>query len=119
MNLLLSKTFVAGGAIPPNSIVKFGADDNTVVVATAAADASIGVSQNTIAAALGERVDVMIFGIADVKLGTGGITRGAEVTSDASGQGVAAASTNRVIGISLASGVAGDIVPVVVSPATK
>lgn len=114
----MNKTYVAGAGIAANSIVKFGADDNTVLVAAAAGDSSIGVSLG-FAAASGERIDILHFGIADVKLGVGGITRGAEVTSDATGQGVAAAATNRVIGVALASGVAGDIVPVLVSLATK
>lgn len=118
MNLLLSKTYVAGGAIAANCFVKFGADDNTVVAAAAATDAIIGVNDN-IARVTGDRTDVIHIGIADVKLGTGGITRGAEVTSDATGQGVAGASTNRIGGVALTSGVAGDIVPVLVQLATK
>ena len=118
MNILMNKTYVAGAAIPANSIVKFGADDNTVIVATAVGDASIGVSLG-FAAATDQRIDVLHFGLADVKLGVGGITRGAEVTSDASGQGVAAAATNRVVGVAFGGGVAGDIVPVMISLATK
>lgn len=118
MNQLLPKTYVAGGAIGANCYVKFGADDNTVVAAAAATDAIIGANDN-IPRVLGDRVDVLHVGIADVKLGTGGITRGAEVTSDATGQGVAAASTNRIGGIALTSGVANDIVPVLLQFGTK
>jgi hypothetical protein len=118
MNLLLSKVYVAGGVIGANCMVKFGADDNTVLAAAAATDSVIGVNDN-IARVLGDRTDVVHVGIADVKLGAGGITRGAEITSDATGQGVAAASTNRVAGVALTSGVAGDIVPMLVALATK
>jgi hypothetical protein len=113
-NPVLTKAFVAGGAIAANTIVKFGADDDTVVIATAAADLSIGVAEN-ITAASGERVDVIQQGIADVKAG-GSIARGAMVTANASGQAVAAASTNRTIGIALASAASGDIIPVLIAP---
>jgi hypothetical protein len=38
------------------------------------------------------------------------------VTANASGQAVAAASTNRTIGIALASAASGDIIPVLIAP---
>ena len=117
MNLLLSKSYVAGGAIGANCFVKFGADDNTVVAAAAATDAIIGVNDN-IVRVTGDRTDVIHVGIADVKLG-GTVARGAEVTSDATGQGVAGASTNRIGGVALTSGVSGDIVPMLIQLATK
>ena len=57
--------------------------------------------------------------IADVVLG-GAVTRGDLLTSDANGAAItatAAAGTNiRVIGIALVSGVAGDIIPVLLNP---
>ncbi|WP_290889393.1 capsid cement protein [Arenimonas sp.] len=119
-NQLLTKAFLAGGAIPAGSLVKFGADDNTVVVSAAAADAHIGVVESFDVAS-GERCDVVMAGIAEVKIG-GGITRGGPVTSNASGQGVAAApaagTNNGVIGRALASGVSGDVIPVLVVPGT-
>lgn len=113
-NPILKKNFVAGGAIAANRFVMFGGDDDTVVVSTAASSAIIGASEETFDAATGERIDVIVAGIADIKLG-GTVARGAAVTSDGTGQAVASASGNRVAGIALASGVSGDIVPVLLS----
>lgn len=113
-NQLMTKQFVAEAAINANRIVKFGTTDDFMVQGAAATDALMGVVEG-VAPALGERCDVVLVGIAEVKLG-GTVARGGPVTSDATGQGVAAApaagSNNRVIGYALASGVSGDIVPV-------
>lgn len=110
---VLVKSFNAGGTIPASTIVKFGADDNTIVAAAAAADLSIGVS-TFVAASTGERCDAILQGEADVLFG-GTVARGAMVTADASGRAVAAASTNRVIGIALVSAVSGDIGKIVIA----
>lgn len=115
---LLEKEFVAEAAINPYRIVKFGASDDNVLQAAAATDALIGVVEG-VAPALGERCAVVTHGIAEVKLG-GTVVRGGPITSDASGQGVAAApaaaNNNRLIGFALQSGVAGDVINVLVSP---
>lgn len=110
----LTKSYTAEGAIGANLIVKPGAADYGALVAAAVSDKSIGISTE-IAAASGERVDVIQEGIADLKLG-GTVTRGDLLTSDASGQGVTAApaagTNNRIVGVALISGVSGDIIPV-------
>jgi len=111
----LIKTYDAEGAILPYRIIKFGAADYGVVQAAAAADLSIGVSNILGAAAAGDPVDVVKSGIAKVEFG-GAITRGAAITANASGQAVAAATTNQVIGYAEVSGVAGDIGSVFISP---
>ncbi len=114
----LTKSYTAEGAISANRIVKVGAADWGVLQAAAVGDSSIGISTD-IDAASGDRVDVVHQGIADLKLG-GTVARGALVTSDASGQGVAAApaagTNNRIVGVALISGVSGDIIPVLVNP---
>lgn len=115
-NPLLVKNKVAEAAITANSIVKPGSTDDAVVLAAAAGDSAIGVTEG-IAAAAGERVDVVMAGIAEVKL-AGNVTRGGGVVANASGLGVAAASTNRAIGYALQSGVTGDIVEVLIAPHT-
>lgn len=116
----LTKSYQAGATINPFRIVKFGAADYEVIQGAAAADALIGVTTE-VDASTGERVDVIHSGIADVKLG-GTVARGALVTSDANGQGVAAApaagTNNGVIGRALVSGVSGDVIPVLVVPGT-
>ncbi|MFZ5998058.1 MAG: DUF2190 domain-containing protein [Nitrospirota bacterium] len=117
------------------TIAKFGADDDTLSVASAASDELVGVFQHTTSAA-GDDVRVMITGITKVVLG-GTVTRGGLITADANGKGVAAAqhthtentagtytqnattaaaSAVRVIGKALASGVSGDIIPVLLTP---
>ncbi len=115
-NIGLTKAYTAGGTINPFRIVKFGSNDYEVVQSAAVGDLLIGVSTE-VDASTGERVDVVQAGIADVKIG-GSVTRGQLLTSDASGQGVAAApaagTNNRVIGVALISGVSGDIIPVVI-----
>jgi Uncharacterized conserved protein (DUF2190) len=113
-NQLFSKSFNAGGPINANSIVKAGANDYDVLQAAAAADKVLGVTTE-IAASTGERCDVVLQGIVDVKLG-GTVTRGDPITSDASGNGVTAApsagTNNRLVGFAIISGVVGDIIPV-------
>lgn len=118
-NILLAKSYNAGGAINANSIVKAGANDYDVLQAdgpTAAAKL-IGITTD-IAAASAERVDVVVAGIADLKLG-GTVARGDPITSDASGNGVSAAPgagvNNRIVGIALISGVSGDLIPVLIN----
>ncbi|HSF94787.1 MAG TPA: capsid cement protein, partial [Thermohalobaculum sp.] len=70
-------------------------------------------------AASGDRVDVQMSGIAEVDC-AGTITRGALVTSNATGQAVAAApaagTNNGVIGIAMASYVSGDVGEVLIVP---
>lgn len=114
----IEKSVTAGAAVTAYTIAKFGSDDNTMVPAAANTDLLVGIFQH--AADSGAEVRVMLTGISRLKLGTGGITRGALVTSDSTGQGIAlsgAAGTNvQAIGIALASGSAGDIVPVLIAP---
>ena len=134
--LVVSKAMKAGGVIGKYNIVKFGVDDEHVIEAAAAGDSALGVAQNA-AVAEEDAVRVMVIGISRVKLG-GTVTRGDFLTSDANGEGVAAtrhahtentagtytqnattaaAAASNVIGRALKSGVAGDIVPIVLMPA--
>ncbi|HEU4602029.1 MAG TPA: capsid cement protein [Steroidobacteraceae bacterium] len=121
MNPLLIKRYTANAAIAASRIVKFDNADQLVIQAAAATDLSVGVSVETIGADSGEGVDVIHAGIAYVEAG-GNVTRGAKVTSDASGKAVAAApaagSNAQVIGVALVSAVSGDIFPVLISPQT-
>lgn len=114
-NPLLDKTFVAGGAIAPYRLVKFGSSDTTLLQAAAATDALLGVS-GQIGAASGEVLDVTLVGIGEVEAGDN-ITRGNQLTSDASGKAVAASAGNVVIGKALMSAAAGDILPVLLHAA--
>lgn len=108
------KSFKSGGVIPANSMVKFGSVDGTVVAATAATDAIIGVSVLG-ADASGDIVDVTLGGIEEVKL-AGAVTRGDFLTTDAASKAVSASAGNRVVGYAMESGVSGDIIGVFVTP---
>jgi len=114
----LTKSYNAEGAIGANRIVKVGGADYGILQAAAVGDKLIGITTE-VDAASGERCDVVLNGIADLKLG-GTVVRGDFITSDATGQGVAAAPStgvnNRIVGVALISGVSGDIVPVLIGP---
>lgn len=113
---VLEKSVMAGAAITAFTIAKLGADDNTMIPGAAVGDLLIGVFQHD--ALNGTEVRLMLLGITRVKIG-GTVTRGNPITSDASGQGVVAAPAagvnNRIIGFAMASGVVGDIIPVLLS----
>jgi endonuclease YncB( thermonuclease family) len=115
----LIKSYSSEGTIAPCRIVKPGANDYGVAVAAAAADKLIGVTMPLISVVSGDTVEIMHDGICDLQLG-GTVTRGDQLTSDASGQGItataSAGSNVRVIGIAIVSGVSGDIIPVLLSP---
>ena len=113
MNPLLDKNYAAGAAVAAYRIVKFGTSDDEVIQSAAATDQHIGVGPG-FAVDSAERMDVTMVGIAEVELG-GTVARGADVTANATGQGVAAAATNSIIGRALQSGVSGQIVPVLLS----
>jgi hypothetical protein len=116
VNDLLTKTYKAGGTILANTIVKFDSADDTIVPAAAATDLAIGVALN--GAASGERVDVQMLGIVEVKAG-GAITRGDFIVSDASAEAVAlaAAATIKVaVGRALATAADGDIFHMLLTP---
>lgn len=107
----LTKTLNAEGTIAAYTIVKVGANDHGALAASAVSDFIIGVT-GSVSAVNGERVDVILGGIANVTYG-GTIARGALVTTNASGQAVTAAPAagvnNRILGIAMISGVANDL----------
>ena len=114
----IEKSVKCTAAVAAWTQAKPGADDDTYSTATAVSDAIAGIFQHATANA-GEEVRVMLTGISRIKIG-GNVTRGALLTTDANGQGVAAApaagTNNSVIGRALASGVSGDIIPVLLCP---
>lgn len=108
---ILTKNFTAEAAVPPRRIIKHGASDGAVVVGAAPTDKVFGISSE-IDAAIGERCDVHMLGLAEVEYG-GPVTRDDYLTSDATGRAVAAApaagANAGIIGQAMVSGVAGDI----------
>ncbi|TAD90954.1 MAG: DUF2190 domain-containing protein [Alphaproteobacteria bacterium] len=119
MSRVLVKSFRATGAIGFRRLVAArtgaGSSDREVVQAAATSDPIIGVCLNETGAVAGEVVNVLMIGWEPVKLG-GTVTRGQLLTSDASGRAIAAAATNRVVGIAQASGVADDEIDILLSP---
>ncbi|MCE2910381.1 MAG: DUF2190 domain-containing protein [Burkholderiaceae bacterium] len=115
----LVKTFNTGAAVARSRIVKFGADERTVVVGAASTDLLIGVSDDVAAPATGDVVDVVLSGVATVEYG-GTVAAGAYLTSDATGRAVAAAPgagvNAAIIGIAMVAGVVGDLGAVLLSP---
>lgn len=120
-------TYLAGAAVRSARIVKLTADNTVVEAAGAAAtEFQFGVSalipdgaggfRSTVS---GQDVDVVVTGVASLVLG-GAVARGAMVTSDANGAGVTAAPgagvNNRVIGVALQTGVAGDVIDLLLAP---
>ncbi len=110
-NPILEKNKVAGtGGTTKFRIVKRGAADGEVVLATASTEAYLGIVQETVVA--GIRCRVMKYGISEVEFG-GTVTEGQRLTSDSTGRAVAAAPgagvNASIIGVAEVSGVVGDI----------
>lgn len=116
--IMLRKAAKCGTAIGAYLIVKPGADDATVVLATASTDALMG-TNDELGRAIGENADIVKVGIAPVRFG-GVVTRGDPLTSDANGRAITAAPAAgvnaRIIGFAEVSAVADDIGPYLVSP---
>jgi hypothetical protein len=98
------------------TIAKPGADDDTHSLAVAATDKLVGVFQHTTSAA-DERIRLMLEGISEVKLGDT-VTRGDRITADSAGKGVTAVAGQNSIGMAMKSGVANDLIPVLLAPHT-
>lgn len=118
-NPTLMKNFLAEAAIPAYRLVKLGTADGKVTTAVAATDLIVGPIMD-VSPAIGERVDVVMVGIAYIEAGAA-ITRGSLVTSDSVGRCVTAApaagANNRCIGVAVeAATAAGDIITVQISP---
>jgi len=116
-NEMGSQGLVAGATINNYRFVKVGAAAGAVIQAAAATDPGCGAVEY--GAASGAPDKVILGGIAKIIVGTGGVTLGARVTSDATGQAVAWATTNQSYGIALETGAATAIVPVLLSVPTN
>ena len=109
-----SNSEIAGATINDYRFVKVGAAAGAVIQAAAATD--IGCGAVEYGAASGAPVKVITGGIAKILVGVGGVTLGARVTSDATGQAVAWATTNQSYGIAKETGAAGAIVTIQLGP---
>ncbi len=90
-------------------------DSNGRAALAGATTLGVGVLQNK-PAALGQAATVAFGGISKVVAG-GSITAGARITSDASGNAIAATTAgDAVVGVALASAASGDIIPALLAP---
>jgi hypothetical protein len=94
-------------------IVDCGAD-NTATLASVAGQAAIGVLQNDPAA--GEAAIVRTGGVSKVIVGTGDITAGDLVQTDATGAAIAAAGSDYTVGVCLVGASAGEYATILVTP---
>lgn len=114
-NIVLAKAHDAQSVIGKFHFVKPGSADGTTLLAGAATDPIVGIS-GELDVQVGERHDVTLIGISYLVAGAA-FTRGAVLTSDANGCGVAAATGNRIGALALESAsTAGDMVRVLVTP---
>jgi len=118
VNELFSKAFTAEGTINPYRIVKVGAAAGGVLEATAVTEALIGVTGNQ-TVLIGERVDVVMLGIAKVRIDVTPAI-GSFITATTGGKGAVAAPAsgvnNNVIGRILKTAADEDICDVFLSP---
>lgn len=109
-------SFEAGGTIGQYEPVKL-TSANTVIVAAADSDLIVGVSQ--IDATSGEEVSVAIGGITLMRVGTNGVTLNTTVGLDAADpteiDTYASGDNDQIVGIAQATGVANDLVPVLLT----
>jgi len=112
---VINYTATGTGGVGKYLLVKFGASDGTVTLATAATDAIIGASTD-IASDENARCDVARSGCAPVIYG-GNVTRGDWLTAGTGGKAVATTADGaNVIGRAEVSGVANDIGSVFITP---
>jgi len=106
----------AAGDLSSAGIYRWGVVNTSgqvAVVSSAGGDAD-GVIQNSPAAA-GRATSLAVYGVAKTYVGTGGVTAGDKVQSDANGASIAGVtSADHVLGKALATGAAGSIVPVLI-----
>lgn len=115
----LARTYIADAAIAKHRLVKI-TGQKTCAQAAAVSDVILGVS-DSLGAATGETLDVILDGVASVEYG-GNVSVGVLLTADANGKAVAAApaagTNNRVIGLAMVAGVSGDIGSVLIKQGT-
>jgi len=102
----IRETMTAGADLSAKqwTFVKMNTTDRTVISATDG-DAAMGVLINDPES--GEAATVVTHGRVIVEVGTGGLTAGDNVASDASGEAITAASTDIVVGQALEDAAAG------------
>lgn len=121
-NLGPIQTFVAGGTIPANTLVKLHSTQGQVVVTTAITDTPVGVAQNTCAS--GDNCEVATMNGAVLPMtAKAAISLGALVMPDSGGGGLiatAAGATAKDCGVAVMAALAeNDVIPVLFRPTLR
>jgi len=115
----LIKSYIAAAVIAPFRICKPAATAGQVQQAAAATDKQFGVTTIVGAKAIGDTVDLVHTGLADVEYG-GNVAAGDLLTADADGKAVVAAPAGganaRIIGVAHIAGASGDIGRMFITP---
>jgi len=103
------RAYKAAGALAIGKVVKKGADDDHVVLCSAATDLSFGLVASVTTTAE-DLVEIATFGGGAKGLAGGTIAQGAALTSDASGLLVSTTTENdRIIAVAMEDAVSGDL----------
>ena len=108
-----AETYIAGADLSAAQYL-FVTSDGDEVTATGVGEAATGVLFN--APVQNDAATVVRGGEVNVYVGTGGLTIGAEVASDAAGKAVAATSTDEVVGIARTAAAAGGLATITFLP---
>lgn len=114
VNVIQSFRSGVAGLLPASVIVSSDAN-GLAIVATLPSLFYLGVSDVDVTTATSQAVDVIMLGVCDLKIAAV-LPSGTALTANGNGHGVAAVSTNRVVGILMESSVVGQICKVLVSP---
>jgi hypothetical protein len=106
--------FIANGVILPARVVKFDTGAQNVIGSVLAADLHIGVYVGYLNSVIGDQVPIAVDGVCLAEAG-GAVTQGQMLSTDTVGRVVTAATTNRLIGKALQSGVLGDKIKIVIA----
>ncbi len=106
------------GTVTQYKFVKISGADDQVINTTACTDIAIGVAQET-QATTGGTVPVGFAGVTKLKITSGSVVRGTQVTSHSDGGGKTAAAADQVHGIALSSAAVNDIIDVLLFPSSQ
>ena len=114
---VFNQAYVANATVNAYRIVTFDGTTGRVIQGAAATGTSIGINQSPQAALINQEVMVQHLGLGKVEAG-GAVAAGDLITSDTVGRAVTslAAPTDRVIGVALAAGTLGVVIPVMIVP---
>ena len=106
------------GTVGQYKFVKISGADGECINTTADTDVAVGIAMEA-QATVGGSIPVAVAGVAKIKVTSGTVTRGGQVTSHTDGGGKAAVSGDEVHGVALSSAANGDIIDVLLAPSSQ